>query len=178
MPLINTQKKWGLVTKLLHWGFFILFCAQYFLVYRREYFANNAPEKTQYILLHKSFGVIILAMALFFMLWRQFGTRPSWPTTLSTWQKYLAKIVHLSLYIILLAMPLSGILLSQFHGYPVSVFGHKIPTLVSVNKPLSDFFYETHEILSFAIIGILSLHIIGALVHHFYYRDRILKNML
>ena len=53
MPLINTQKKWGLVTKLLHWGFFILFCAQYFLVYRREYFANNAPEKTQYILLHK-----------------------------------------------------------------------------------------------------------------------------
>jgi cytochrome b561 len=178
MQLLNSKEKFGLVTKLLHWGFFVLFIAQYFLVYRREYFTENSPESMQYILLHKSFGVIILGMAVFFILWRKLGSRPSWPNTMTHWQKWLAKIVHLSLYFVLLAMPISGILMSQYYGYPVAVFGHDIPNLVSENKELSSFFHEMHEVLSFAIMGIVGLHIVGALVHHFYYRDRTLKNML
>lgn len=178
MQVINNNKEFGLVTKLLHWGFFVLFCAQYFLVYRREYFPKDAPESTQYILLHKSFGVIILGMALFFILWRKLGARPSWPKTMSSFQKILAKSVHLALLFVMFAMPISGILMSQFHGYPVSVFGHEIPTLVSANKDLSTFCFNVHKIMSYVIMGLVGFHILGALVHHFYYRDRVLKNML
>lgn len=178
MQVINSGEKFGIVTKLLHWGFFVLFCAQYFLVYRREYFPKDAPESTQYILLHKSLGVIILGMALFFILWRKLGTRPSWPKTMSPFQKKLAKRVHLALFFVMFAMPVSGILMSQYYGYPVSVFGYEIPNMVSTNKELSSFCRQAHEIFSFAIMGIVGLHVLGAFVHHFYYRDRVLKTML
>jgi cytochrome b561 len=178
MQLINSKEKFGLMTKLLHWGIFGLFCAQYFLVYRRTYFPKDSPESTQYILLHKSFGVLILGLALFFILWRTLGSRPRWPTTMQFWQKVLSKVVHYALFFAMFAMPISGILMSQYHGYPVSWFGHKLPTLVSENKDLSTFFHSAHVIMSYAIIGLVGLHILGALTHHFYYKDRVLKNML
>lgn len=178
MQFINSNEKFGIITKILHWGLFVLFCTQFFLVYRREYFPKDSPESTQYILLHKSFGVIILGLALFFILWRKLGSRPSWPTTMSAFQRILAKTVHLALMFVMFAMPISGILMSQFHGYPVSVFGHEIPTVVSTNKELSTLCFNIHQILSYLIMGLVGLHTFGALVHHFYYRDRVLKNML
>jgi cytochrome b561 len=178
MQLVNSKEQFGLITKLLHWGLFGLFCAQYFLVYRREYLPKDSPESTQFILLHKSFGVLILGVALFFILWRTLGSRPSWPSTMSNWQKLLAKIIHLALLFVMLAMPISGILMSQFHGYPVSMFAYKLPTFVAENKALSALFATAHETMSFIILGLVGIHIFGALTHHFYYKDRVLKNML
>ncbi len=178
MQLVNNKEKFGLITKLVHWGLFGLFCAQYFLVYRREFLPKDSPQSTEYILLHKSLGVIILGIALFFILWRKVGSRPEWPNNMNFAQKMLAKVVHLSLLFVMFAMPISGILMSQYHGYPVSVFGHEIPNLVSTDKELSSFYHEAHEILSYVIMGLVGLHILGGLVHHFYYRDRVLKNML
>ena len=64
MALANTKKEFGTLTKLLHWTIFALFVVQYFLVYRREYFPKNSPEKIQYILLHKSFGLCVLFLAV------------------------------------------------------------------------------------------------------------------
>ena len=178
MQLINNKERFGLITKLVHWGLFGLFCVQYFLVYRREFLPKDSPESTQYILLHKSFGVIILGMALFFVVWRKLGSRPGWPSTMNFAQKALAKIVHLSLLFVMFAMPISGILMSQYHGYPVSVFGNEIPNVVSTDKELSSLCRNIHVILSYVVIGLVGLHILGGLVHHFYYRDRVLKNML
>lgn len=178
MQLINNKDKFGLITKFIHWGLFVLFCAQYFLVYRRDYLPKDSPENMQYILLHKSLGVIILGMALFFIIWRKVGSRPDWPSTMSFSQKTLAKIVHLSLLFVMFAMPISGILMSQYHGYPVSVFGHEIPNIVAENKELSSLCRNIHVILSYLVIGLVGLHALGALIHHFYYRDRVLKNML
>lgn len=178
MQLLNSKEKFGLITKLLHWGIFILFCLQFFLVYRREFLPKDSPESTQYILLHKSFGVMILGLAIFFILWRQLGSRPLWPNTMTLLQKRLAKGIHWSLLFVMFAMPISGILMSQFHGYPVAVFGHDIPNFVSENKAFSSFFKEAHEIVGYVIMGLVGVHILGALVHHFYYRDRVLKNML
>ncbi|MFO1258724.1 MAG: cytochrome b [Gammaproteobacteria bacterium] len=179
MSLTNTTQKFGVITRLLHWSIFGIFVLQFFLVYRREYFPEDAPEKLQYILLHKSLGVVVLVLALFMIFWRHLGKRPAFVANMSRFEKKLAGSVHVLLYILMLAMPLTGIAMSMYSGYGVSVFGQfNLPMLVQKNKEIASIFYEMHVWISYAVIGIVGLHILGALIHHFIRKDETLKRMI
>ena len=179
MGLKNTTASFGTLTKLTHWAIFILFVLQYFLVYRREYFPKDSPEKLQYILLHKSVGTLLLLLALFMILWRQMGQRPPFPSNMSKTEIFFAKLIHFLLYFSMLLMPIIGILMSQFGGRAVSFFGQfELPTLVAKNKALAGVMYDSHVILSYIIIAIVTLHALAALAHHFIKKDNVLKRML
>jgi cytochrome b561 len=163
--------------KLTHWLIFILFVVQYFLVYRRSYLLDTAPEKLQYILLHKSLGPIILVLALLMLIARIPGKRPPYPKV--AWERKLAKTVHCGLYLALLLMPLSGITMSLLSGYGLSVFGwFDFPQWLATNKVLAGSFYTLHVYTSYVVLSLVGLHIIGALYHHCYRRDRSLKQIL
>src|SRR5207302_1478323 len=130
----NTPKQFGSLTKGLHWLIFILFVVEYFLVYRREYFPKESPEKLQYILLHKSIGVCLLLLALLLILWCYVGTRPSYSANMSRFESYVAKGTHFLLYVVMLLQPITGILMSSFGGRSVAVFGwFTLPTFVAKN---------------------------------------------
>lgn len=179
MSLTNTSQKFGLINRLLHWSIFGIFVLQYFLVYRREYFPKDAPEKLQYILLHKSLGVVVLVLAIFMIFWRHLGKRPAFVANMSTFEKKLAGSVHILLYILMLAMPLTGIAMSMYSGYGVSVFGQfDLPLFVQKNKEIAGIFYEMHVWISYAVIGVVGLHVLGALIHHFIRKDETLKRMI
>lgn len=178
MQLVNSEERFGLLTKLLHWSIFALFVTQYFLVYRRDYFPKDAPEKLQYILLHKSLGVVVLTLALFMIIWRHLGKRPKAPPTMPKIQVKVAIVMHLLLYLSMLVMPISGIAMSQFSGRAVMVFNwFELPMLVSVNKSVAGIFHEIHEYSSYVIIALVAGHIIAALYHHFVDKDVVLKRM-
>jgi cytochrome b561 len=179
MSLVNTSKRFGMITKWLHWSIFGLFVSQFFLIYRKDYFPDHAPEKLQYMLLHKSLGVIVLLLAIFMIFWRHLGQRPQFVANMTRFEKQLAGTVHILLYTLMLAMPLTGIAMSMFSGYAVSVFGQfDLPMLVEKNKEIAGLFHEIHEWLSYAVIGIVGIHILGALIHHFIRKDETLKRML
>lgn len=178
MQWVNSEKQFGFLTKLLHWSIFIIFVAQYFLVYRREYFPKEAPEKLQYILLHKSLGVCVLLLALFMIFWRHLGKRPPAPPKMSKLQVYGSRFIHMLLYLSMLVMPLSGIAMSQLSGKSIWVFGGlQLPKMFDENKSLADVFYYLHLYSSYVIIGLVSLHVLAALYHHFIDKDDVLKRM-
>lgn len=177
MQLKNNEERFGLLTKLLHWAIFLLFVTQYFLVYRREYFPKDSPEKLQYILLHKSLGVIVLGLAVVMLIWAHFGKRPKLPP-MSKMFALLARLTHILLYLSMLIMPLTGIMMSQYSGRKVMVFDwFELPRLLAENKSLAGLCHEIHEYSSYVILGVVSVHILGALVHHFFYKDKVLKRM-
>lgn len=179
MSLTNTAQKFGIITRFLHWSIFGIFVLQYFLVYRREYFPKDAPEKLQYILLHKSLGVVVLMLAIFMIFWRHLGKRPAFVANMTKFEKKLAGSVHVLLYILMLAMPLTGIAMSMYSGYGVSLFGQfDLPLLVEKNVDIAGIFHEMHEWISYAVIGIVGLHVLGALIHHFIRKDETLKRMI
>jgi cytochrome b561 len=177
MALTNNKKEFGMLTKLLHWTIFVLFVVQYALIYRRDYFPKNAPEKTQYILIHKSLGLLVLFLALMMIGWRQLGNRPAMPLNMNGFEQLLAKLTHFLLYLSMLIMPLTGIGMSLYAGYGVSFFGQFTIPALPKNEMLSDSFYAVHQWSSYVIIGLVSLHILGALYHHYYKKDGVLKRM-
>ena len=46
------------------------------------------------------------------------------------------------------------------------------------NFVLADAFYEVHIYANYSLLALLTLHILAVIVHHFVFKDKILKKIL
>jgi cytochrome b561 len=178
MPLKNTVNSYGSVAKFLHWLIFLLIATLLvigFLMTGME----NSPDKFKIYGIHKSVGIIVLLTVILRLLWKAINIYPPLPDTLSKWDKLAAHAGHALLYVLIIAMPLSGWLMSSASGFSVSVFGWFIlPDLIAPDKELGKQLRDNHGWLAYAIIVMVSLHVIAALLHHFYFKNNVLRRML
>ena len=87
--------------------------------------------------------------------------------------------MHYVLYGFMFVMPLTGWLMSSAAGLTVSFFGlFTLPNLVPANPALRHYFFNIHGTCALILIGIIVLHVLAALKHHFWDKDDILKRML
>ena len=178
MPLKNSETEYGTVTKTLHWTIaLIVLC-----LLPVGLFMDDLPLgalKLNVYNLHKSFGITVLTLIICRICWHIVSHRPNAVETLKPWEKTGAAVVHYSLYILLIAMPLTGWLMSSAAGRPVHFFDLFIlPDLVAQDKALSKTFRELHGDIGWIIIAVVSLHIAAALKHYFIDKDIVLKRML
>ena len=179
LTLKNNSQRYGIISQLFHWSIAVLFFVNFYLVYRRDYIPEADPSNLEYILLHKALGVLILGLGILFLLWRVFNPKPILPPEMKPWENKLAHSVHHLLWLLIILMPITGILMSVIGGRPVGFFGwFTIPALSEPNKALGGVFYTTHVYLSYLIIAVVALHIIGALRHHFWLKDNVMRGML
>jgi cytochrome b561 len=136
-------------------------------------------RKILLILYHKQLGMLALVLVLLRVGWRAAHALPALVETLPEWQKVTARVVHLCLYALMLALPVTGWLMSSAAGFPVSFLGlFDLPDLVSQNDYLFRAFAGVHKWLSYALIAMTAMHAAAALTHHFMFRDDTLKKML
>lgn len=179
MPVRNSASKWGWLAQLLHWLTFLLIVGAWFAVEQRELFPKGSAERGAWMDLHKALG-----LSVFFLFWLRLGWRLSGPVPdpviTNRWQHRAATAVHWALYAVLLLMPLSGLLMSQFGGRPVSWFGlFEIPVLVAENKDLATQIKGMHTDVWWPLLNLLVLlHVAAALWHQFVVRDGTLRRML
>jgi cytochrome b561 len=138
-----------------------------------------SPTKLKLFSWHKWIGVTIFLLALVRISWRSIHHPPPLPHAMPSWERFAAQGVHYLLYILILAIPLSGWLMSSAKGIQTVYFGVlPLPDLVPKDKELGDSLMKVHESLNFAMLGLLLAHIGGALKHHFINHDNILARML
>lgn len=126
---------------------------------------------------HKWIGVTVFSLAIIRLLWRITHKPP--PSATHCWEKVLAHIAHIGLYVLLFAIPLSGWLMSSAHGYQTVYLGiWPLPDLVAKNEILSKKLAEIHSTLNWILCGLVTLHILGALKHHIIDRNDVLTRML
>jgi len=177
MPkLKNTQERFGFMAILLHWIMAILIIALLIL----GLYMTTLPVGLQKLRLygwHKELGVLALAFVIVRILWRISNITPK--LDLAKWEVIAARMTHFTFYLLMLALPLTGWMMSSAAGLPVSFFGlFVLPDLVSPNEALRIIFQETHEWLAYAMIALICLHVAAALKHHFINKDNILRRML
>ncbi len=138
----------------------------------------RGPEKMELVALHKSFGVLILLLALARVFWRiKEGAIPP-ASVMPAWQEKVAKAVHGLLLLATLAMPVSGIAMNIGGGRALEVFGY---TLVAAGEKvvwLQEFASEVHETAPPIIIALLVLHIAAVLKHQVIDKDITMARML
>jgi len=176
--LRNTTMAWGTPAKILHWLIVLLIIGQFVLAE----IAEDLPlglEKLATLARHKSFGITILGLAVLRLIWRLLNRTPQMPRDTRPFEARIARGTHGLLYALLFAMPLSGWMMSSAKNYPVSWFGLlQLPDLVGPNERLYETLHDTHELLASALIAVSVLHLLGALRHHFFKRDDVLRRML
>ena len=130
--------------------------------------------------LHKSFGILVLILAGLRLSWRLFTPPPEiLKDKMKDWEINLAKVIHACLYFGMFLMPLTGWLMSSAKNFPVSVFGlFTLPNISPPSEQRAELFEEVHELLGYTLIFIISLHVLGALKHHFVNKDTTLRRML
>lgn len=132
---------------------------------------SYSPFKLDVYAMHKSFGLLILFLVGLRILWKSFTTKPETHKNHKIWEKILAKIAHVFLYVAMIGMPLSGWIMSSAAEYPVPFFGFEMPDIVGKDKVLASLGRQTHEILGYMLIIAITLHAIGAIKHHFIDKD-------
>jgi cytochrome b561 len=86
--------------------------------------------------------------------------------------------MHITLYALMIGMPLLGWLLLSAAGKPIPFFGLELPALISKNKELADLIKEIHETIGTAGYFLVGIHAAAALFHHYVKRDDTLVRML
>lgn len=132
----------------------------------------SGPQKGWTYNLHKSLGIAVLVLTVIRLFYRRRIGLHRAPG--SRWQHRVATAAHVLLYALLVAMPVTGYLSA---GTGVDVFWLvKIPR--ALPDELGDRFGEVHVALQYVLYAVVALHVAGALIHHYVWRDRTLTAMV
>jgi cytochrome b561 len=124
-------------------------------------------------------GMVVLMLLIARVLWRLTHRPPALVAGLPRWQVVAAHSVHVALYVLMLAVPLSGWLMSSALGFQVVLFGVlPIPDLIAVDKVLGHTLKSVHELLNYGLLSVVIIHVGAALQHHFMLGDETLRRML
>jgi cytochrome b561 len=138
---------------------------------------------------HKSIGITVLGLVLLRLLWRAAHAPPPLPVSFKPWEKASAHAAHIALYVLILAMPLSGWMhdsawkdaarfpMQLFYTVPwprIGFIEHLDPVL---KERLHDIFGDIHKYLSYVFYGLFALHVGGALKHQFIDKEPELQRM-
>ena len=137
-----------------------------------------SPEKLKLFSYHKWIGVSVFTLAGLRVAWRLTHQPPPLPVDMVGWQRRASALVHGLLYLLILAIPVSGWLMSSAKGVQTVWFGVlPLPDLVGKDKALGDLLSETHTTLNYFMLTLVVLHVAGALQHHFIERQPFLQRM-
>lgn len=138
--------------------------------------SEAATPRTFYFNLHKSLGVTVMALIALRILWRMTHQPPAMLSSHQEWEKKLAKGMHHLLYLLMVALPVSGIIMASYSKYGIKWFGINFIS-GSDNKEMRDIFEGVHEVIGIIMLLVIALHIAGALKHKFIDKDDTLKRM-
>lgn len=179
MLIKSTPARFGAVAKLFHWTMAAMILGMIGLgLYMHE--LPFSPEKFQLYGLHKSIGMTVLILGLLRLGWRAIDIRPDHTPGLPPKYVKLAAVAHWTLYGLMIALPLSGWLMTSATGTGVALYntGLIAPGLIGADEDMVRVFRFIHDALGKALIAVVAIHIGAALKHQFFDKDATLRRML
>jgi len=174
---MSNIKSFPTSAKLMHWISALLVISLLFVGV--SMIQSMAPWQHTAIKMHQSIGVLVFVLVLVRLVNRFFFTAPALPSELSRLQQLAAKFTQVLLYVLMLAQPLSGWLMRNAEGLPVSFFGlFQLPTLIGFNYQAFGVLRDLHGILAWSLFVVIVLHIGAALHHGLIRQDSVLPSML
>lgn len=178
--LHSDGERYGRVSQMFHWIVVVLIFAAIALGLTLANWERNTPSHDLAIFFHKSIGVTVLLLALARVIWLRRSPAPPPAERLAVWERRMSWFVHKLLYVLMFAMPLSGMMLSQAVGKPVTLWGiGPLPQIVpfdpSIPPPQSPWVMAAgamHRLaFKLTLFAAIALHILGVAKHAFVDRD-------
>lgn len=177
-----TEKRaagYGAVAKLLHWGMALLVLSSLGAMEFRDLFPKG-PIRHEVTDWHFQTGLCVLLLIIVRVAWRIKNPIPPIFPPLSRLQKLSSTAAHYFLYATMLVLPLLGVLARQSRGNEVDLFGHILPTFLDEESglPYALTIKAAHTYLGNIFIGLIVVHALMAIFHHYIRQDNTLSRML
>ena len=170
--------KYGATAKWLHWlvAFFVIIM----LIFGPGLEDLPLDEREQMIMGHSGLGTLVLILMLIRWPWRLSHDVPGPTNAMGAWQTRLSKIMHWSLYGLLVLQPIFGILQAMYiTEYDVAAFGQIAYSSMAVdNEQMARIFHIAHGVNAKLLTALVVGHFGAALYHHFWQKDNVLRRML
>lgn len=135
---------------------------------------------------HKTFGVLILLLAVLRLLWRVTHRAPPHPAKAPRWEHFAANFSHIAMYALLFIAPITGWMLVSVSPLNIDTLLFNVipwphlPWLHNLADKASAVgrYEQFHEWATGAMIALLLLHVAAALKHHFVDKDTVLTGMM
>ena len=165
------------LAKSLHWLVVVLIAAQLALGWLMPGARRTTPPDV-FNNWHMSIGIIILAVIVIRTLWRAFVGAPT-PEPGPRWQTAAAEAAHLLLYVLVFALLFSGWANAVAHNWAITLFWRvPLPAVLPANAGWVHTVGELHSTIVWVLLGLVGLHVVAALGHHFVLGDNVLRRML
>ncbi|MDG1859930.1 MAG: cytochrome b [Emcibacteraceae bacterium] len=177
MELKDDNKKYGTLSKLLHWGVGLAVIGLFVLGYwmrTLDYYSSwyqKAPH------LHESVGLLLILLVPVMILWRLRNKNPS-DDHLNSFEKLASGLMKKTLYAVMLAILVTGYLISSAGDTSIALFNwFDVPAIFTVNES-KVFIGNLHQYFAYLIMVLVAFHALAALKHHYINKDSTLKRML
>lgn len=162
----------------LHWLIALLiFCTFPLGLYMAD--LPFSPGRLKLYAYHKWLGVTVFLLAVARIGWRLTHPAPPPPAGLPAWQRIAAAATHRLLYVLILAVPVSGWLMSSAKGFQTVYLGVvPLPDLLGKDQALGEVLTTAHRVLNFTLAALVITHLAAALKHYFVDRDEVLGRMI
>jgi cytochrome b561 len=181
-------KRYTRVAMVLHWLIAVLITINVALIWSVDVLPEDSIRPV--IDAHKSFGITVLGLVLMRLLWRAANRPPPLPEFYPPAEKAAAHTAHIALYVVMLALPLSGwmhdsawkaageIPMYWFGLFEWPRIGWILQIEPGFKERLHDIFGSAHTWLSYALYVLVGLHIAAALKHQWWDGHPELQRML
>ena len=127
---------------------------------------------------HKSVGILLAMLLIFRIFWRFKTAKPAPLPSHSAITVTMAKAAHALLYLLLLAIVLTGYLISTADGRGIEVFSwFEVPGFGELFKEQADIAGALHKWFAYGLMALVALHALGAIKHHVIDKDATFKRM-
>ena len=176
MKLFNSKNGYGLLAKLFHWVTLIVLIIQVpfgFYLVGMEFSDRRIDLENIHILI----GISICYFVLIRLIWKMINPRPKKWKEFFSGQNLIASFNHFLLYLSIFAITISGVLKKLYMGEKLNFLLFQY-AFKETDFQLADSFYVIHIYANYLLLGLISLHILAVITHHFIFKEKILKKML
>ncbi|MGA2551327.1 MAG: cytochrome b [Burkholderiaceae bacterium] len=176
---MKLRQRYNATAKWLHWIIALGMIYTFGIGWIMTSMVGITPTKLKYFSWHKWAGVTLFVIALGRIAWR-IGLPPGdLPASITGWHRRASSWMHALLYVATILVPVTGYLFSLASGYPIVYLGLiELPVFMSKNPHWAEPLRLAHAWSSYVMGVAVLFHAAAALLHHFYYHDSVLKDML
>jgi cytochrome b561 len=161
-------KKYSVAMRLVHWLRALIIFGMIWAGLTMVGMDDNVPAKFEFFYpYHKSFGILLLMLAVTQLVLRAYSRVPPPSAVLTPLEVVLSKWLHWTLYVLMIAVPLVGYARSSTYSQSDGVyfFGVNLPELFPKNDHVSAILQTTHRYLAYALLAVVVIHVAAALKH-------------